>query len=637
VIVKKIQLFLTSHRTALVIILTVLIALAELLHWLLPVSLPSELLMLVAGIIGVLPIALTAISSLQMKLVSIDVLVSLAVIGAFIIREFDEAAIVTWLFLLGDVLENLTLTKTRSAVKELTQMAPQTALVVTKDGKTKEVDVDLVDEGAIVQVKTGSQVPVDGVVIGGEGLVNESTITGESQPTQKKIGGKVYAGTLLENGLVTVRTTAVSEDTTFGKIIELVEESQDSKMKAQRFLDRFSTYYTPFVLVAALLVGLISRNLRLAITIMVLGCPGALVIGVPVSTVAGIGNGARRGILFKGSDVMDRLRRVDTIAFDKTGTLTVGHPQVEEIHVLRGQRQDILDHLVAIEHQSNHPLATAITSLPTVTNPLVTGLDVLNGQGLEATIEGQTYLVGNRRLIASFPKVLSRAGQSQEDRERLDHLVEEMAGRGNSIVIFARADGEELAVLGIRDLLRPDAAQALKELKKQGVRRLVMLTGDTKQTAKQIASELPIDEVKSGLLPQDKAAYIEAQKQAGHRIAFVGDGINDSIALSKADVAIAMGSGTDVALDVSDVVLVRSNLLNLSNALHLAKRTVMTMWENIGIALLTVLLLFIGLFAGYIEMASGMLIHELSILIVIFNAMRLLVIRGRKKESQSEN
>lgn len=634
---KKIQLFLTSHRTALVIILTVLIALAELLHWLLPVSLPSELLMLVAGIIGVLPIALTAISSLQMKLVSIDVLVSLAVIGAFIIREFDEAAIVTWLFLLGDVLENLTLTKTRSAVKELTQMAPQTALVVTKDGKTKEVDVDLVDEGAIVQVKTGSQVPVDGVVIGGEGLVNESTITGESQPTQKKIGGKVYAGTLLENGLVTVRTTAVSEDTTFGKIIELVEESQDSKMKAQRFLDRFSTYYTPFVLVAALLVGLISRNLRLAITIMVLGCPGALVIGVPVSTVAGIGNGARRGILFKGSDVMDRLRRVDTIAFDKTGTLTVGHPQVEEIHVLRGQRQDILDHLVAIEHQSNHPLATAITSLPTVTNPLVTGLDVLNGQGLEATIEGQTYLVGNRRLIASFPKVLSRAGQSQEDRERLDHLVEEMAGRGNSIVIFARADGEELAVLGIRDLLRPDAAQALKELKKQGVRRLVMLTGDTKQTAKQIASELPIDEVKSGLLPQDKAAYIEAQKQAGHRIAFVGDGINDSIALSKADVAIAMGSGTDVALDVSDVVLVRSNLLNLSNALHLAKRTVMTMWENIGIALLTVLLLFIGLFAGYIEMASGMLIHELSILIVIFNAMRLLVIRGRKKESQSEN
>ncbi len=634
---KKIQLFLTSHRTALVIILTVLIALAEFLHWLLPVSLPSELLMLVAGIIGVLPIALTAISSLQMKLVSIDVLVSLAVIGAFIIREFDEAAIVTWLFLLGDVLENLTLTKTRSAVKELTQMAPQTALVVTKDGKTKEVDVDLVDEGAIVQVKTGSQVPVDGVVIGGEGLVNESTITGESQPTQKKIGGKVYAGTLLENGLVTVRTTAVSEDTTFGKIIELVEESQDSKMKAQRFLDRFSTYYTPFVLVAALLVGLISRNLRLAITIMVLGCPGALVIGVPVSTVAGIGNGARRGILFKGSDVMDRLRRVDTIAFDKTGTLTVGHPQVEEIHVLRGQRQDILDHLVAIEHQSNHPLATAITSLPTVTNPLVTGLDVLNGQGLEATIEGQTYLVGNRRLIASFPKVLSRAGQSQEDRERLDHLVEEMAGRGNSIVIFARADGEELAVLGIRDLLRPDAAQALKELKKQGVRRLVMLTGDTKQTAKQIASELPIDEVKSGLLPQDKAAYIEAQKQAGHRIAFVGDGINDSIALSKADVAIAMGSGTDVALDVSDVVLVRSNLLNLSNALHLAKRTVMTMWENIGIALLTVLLLFIGLFAGYIEMASGMLIHELSILIVIFNAMRLLVIRGRKKESQSEN
>ena len=320
----KLQQFFMRYKKQLLLVNTILLLLAEGSKWLLHMNLPYQALMLIVGIVGVLPIALTAISSLRVKLISIDVLVSLAVIGAFIIGKFNEAAIVTWLFMLGDVLEELTLKKTRSAVADLTKMAPQTALVVQDDGSTEKEDVDFIDPGEKILVKTGDQVPVDGKVISGSGYLNEASVNGESKLVNKKAGNEVYAGTILENGILTVETTAVGEDTTFGKIIEMVEEAQDTKSYTEKLINRFSKYYTPAVLVIAIAVGLITKDLKLAITVMVLGCPGALVIGVPVSTVAGIGNGAKSGIMFKGSQVMDQTHRIDEIAFDKTGTLSVG-------------------------------------------------------------------------------------------------------------------------------------------------------------------------------------------------------------------------------------------------------------------------------------------------------------------------
>ena len=279
----------------------------------------------------IIPIAIQAYQSLRVKVVSIDVLVTIAVIGAFLIKNYEESAIVTFLFLFGSFLEQRTLNKTRSAIKELTEMAPEVAYKLMADNEFHEVEIDDVDINDILLVKTGAKVPVDGMVISGNGYINEASITGESVPVKKEINSYVYAGTILENGTIEIIAEKVGEDTTFGKIIELVEEAQDSKSKTEKFIDRFSKYYTPLVLLISVIVFRISKDIELAITVLVLGCPGALVIGVPVSNVAGIGNGAKNGILLKGSEVINDFSKVDVFVFDKTGTLTVGSPLVSSV------------------------------------------------------------------------------------------------------------------------------------------------------------------------------------------------------------------------------------------------------------------------------------------------------------------
>lgn len=609
----KVQQFFMKYKRYILLINTVLLLFAEVSKLLLHMDIPYQVLMFIVGTIGVIPIALTAISSLRVRLVSIDVLVSLAVIGAFIIGEFNEAAIVTWLFMLGDVLEEITLRKTRSAVSDLTQMAPKTASVVQDDGTIKEEDVDFIDPSEKILIKTGDQVPVDGEIVSGIGYLNEASVNGESKLANKTVGSEVYAGTILEDGTLTVETTAAGEDTTFGKIIEMVEEAQDTKSGTEKIINRFAKYYTPAVLVIAIIVGLITRDLKLAITVMVLGCPGALVIGVPVSTVAGIGNGAKNGIMFKGSQVIDQARKIDEVAFDKTGTLTVGHPEVSVIEILNGRRNEIIKLAAQIEGQSNHPLAQAIAKLAEQ-KPVSTKLETVKGKGVVATINDEKYYLGNQNLI------VDNTGSNGKLVKTINHLSQS----DNSIVVFANSDQSQLAVFGIKDQLRPEAKEALTNLKKLGVKKLVMLSGDNQETAEQIAAELPIDEVRGQMLPENKAAFIKQEKMNGHHVAFIGDGINDSPALANANVAIAIGSGTDVAIDVSDIVLVKNDLRKIDYALGLSKKIVLNMNENIVLALLTVLLLFIGLFAGYVEMASGMFIHEFSILVVILNGMRLL-------------
>lgn len=608
----KVQRFFIKYKKQVLITITILLILAEVFKWAFKLILPYQILMAIAGVVGVIPIILTAASSLKVKLISIDVLVSLAVIGAFIIGEFNEAAIVTWLFMLGEVLEDFTLKKTRSAVSDLVSMAPKTALVLQDDGTTEEEDVDFIDPGDQVVIKTGDQVPVDGKVVNGNGNLDEASINGESRLVNKSVGDAVYAGTMLENGNLTIETTAAGEDTTFGKIIEVVEEAEDSKLHTEKLINRFAKYYTPFVLIVAFVVGLITRNFRLAITIMVLGCPGALVIGVPVSTVAGIGNGAKNGIIFKGSQVMDEMRKVDEIAFDKTGTLTVGHPEISAVKVINGDKDEIVKLAAAIEKKSNHPLANTIAKMDPFT--IDADIETVKGKGVIATYEQEKYFVGNLQLVE----------ENTEKNNKLAQIVDDLSNQGNSIVVFSNYDQSQLAVLGIKDQLRPQAKAALLKLKKLGIKKLVMLSGDKQQTAEKIAAELPIDEIHGEQMPSDKANFIKAEQKEGHRVAFIGDGINDGPALANANVAIAVGNGTDVAVDVSDLVLVKNDLKQIAYAFSLSKRTILNMNENIAIALLTVLILFIGLFVGYIEMASGMLVHELSILVVILNGMRLL-------------
>jgi Cd2+/Zn2+-exporting ATPase len=613
----KFQLFLTKHTNQITLVTGILIVLGMLSKYLLQFTLGYQVILAVASIIAVIPIAVRAWSALRNKVFSIELLVSIAVIGAFIIGEFNESAIVTFLFLFGSYLENKTLQKTRTAIKGLTDMSPTTATLVTNDG-TEEVDVDDVDEGDVVLVKTGSQVPVDGIVVEGNGYLNEASITGEARQINKQLKDSVYSGTMVENGYLKIKATQVGDDTTFAKIIELVEEAQDTKSKAEKFIDRFAQYYTPAVLVLAVLVFAFSRDFRLAITVLVLGCPGALVIGAPVSNVAGIGNGAKRGILIKGGEVVDTFAKVDTLVFDKTGTLTEGNTAVTTMHTYTNNADNQLAIAAAIEGVSDHPLGQAIASYADQQSaggaPVLDDTETVKGQGICAQVGKQEVVIGNQKMLTAHNIKLNPTQLKD---------LNDLQAVGQSTVIMA-VDGQVQLIFGIADTIRPGVKDSLAALKAQGIKKLVMLTGDNELTAQAVANELNLDEVHANLLPEEKVEYVKKLKAAGNTVAFIGDGINDSPSIANADIGIAMGSGTDVAIDTSDVVLMQSSFPALVHAHGLAKKTVSNTRENIFIAIATVAFLLIGLIFGYIYMASGMFVHEASILAVIFNAMRLI-------------
>ena len=569
-----------------------------------------------ASVLGAAPIAIQAYQALKVKVVSIDVLVTIAVTGAFLIKNLEESAIVTFLFLFGAYLEQRTLNKTRSAIKELTEMAPESALKQMKNGEFEEVEVEEVDAGDILLVKTGAKVPVDGTVLAGHGHINEASITGESVPVSKKKDDQVYAGTILENGTIQVIADRVGEDTTFGKIIELVEEAQDSKSEAERFIDRFSKHYTPAVLIFSVIVWLFSRNIELAITILVLGCPGALVIGVPVSNVAGIGNGARHGVLLKGSEVIHDFSKVDTIIFDKTGTLTIGNPKVADKEIYADNVDEVLGYLASVEKESGHPLARAVTEYIGETKLYaVDKTDVVKGGGIVAHVDGHRVAVGNAALM-------DQENVPINEKTRTD--IARFEKNGNSIVLTS-VDGELKVLMGIRDQIRPGVKEVLQKLKKLSVKNLVVLSGDNQPTVDLVAHELALTEAHGHMLPEDKSAYIRELQAKGQIVAFVGDGVNDSPSLALAQIGIAMGSGTDVAIETSDVVLMNSDLSRLPHALGLTKATASNMRQNIIIAVGVVLFLLASVFfSDWMNMSTGMFVHEGSILVVILNGMRLL-------------
>ncbi|OFR81160.1 heavy metal translocating P-type ATPase [Enterococcus sp. HMSC067C01] len=622
------QQYILSKKNVITVISGLLIVLGFFSHFVLENVGLSEWSLIIASVFGITPIAIQAFQAMKVKVISIDVLVSIAAIGALFIQNYEESAIVTFLFLFGHYLEQRTLNQTRSAIKELTDMAPESALVQTEDGEFEEVDVDDVDEGDVLLVKTGAKVPVDGTVLTGEGYINEASITGESVPVTKTEGSEVFAGTILENGTIQIWADKVGEDTTFGKIIELVEEAQDSKSEAERFIDRFSKWYTPTVLVLAFIVWAMTQNVELAITILVLGCPGALVIGVPVSNVAGIGNGARNGVLLKGSEVINDFSKVDTIVFDKTGTLTVGNPEVAETEVYGDNVEKAYSYLASVETESDHPLAKAVLQHTGKVELFpVEDTDVVKGGGIVAQVDGHRIAVGNVALMEKENVQLSKKAQKD---------VKQFEKNGNSLVLTA-VDGELKILMGISDQIRPGVKQDLQELKNLGVKDLVVLSGDNQGTVDRIARELNLTEAHGHMLPEDKAAYIEKLQQKGHTVAFVGDGVNDSPSLALADIGIAMGSGTDVAIETSDVVLMNSNFSNLPHALGLVKATANNMKQNIVISVGVVLVLLTSVFfSEWMNMSIGMLVHEGSILVVIFNGMRLMKykLKGRKEQKE---
>lgn len=615
--------WLSQNKNKLTALTGLLIVMAFIFQWIFSNRTAANIFLFIASLIGGFPIAVSAIAALKVKVIGIDLLVTIAIFGAFVIQEFEESAIVAFLFLFGAYLEHKTLSKTRLAIQNLVALSPETALRQNNQEEFEEISVEEVEEGDHLLVKTGDKVPVDGIVLSGLATINEASITGEPLPVSKAVDDQVFAGTIVEDGTIHMQAEKVGEDSTFGKIIALVEEAQDSKSPAERFIDRFAKYYTPAVLVLALIVFLFSRSISLAITILVLGCPGALVIGVPVSHVAGIGNGAKHGILFKGSDVIAKFSKVDTILFDKTGTLTYGNPEVTDSHYYLPDH-DLVDRLlVSVEKESRHPLAQAILKHYQVSqSENILETTVIQGGGIMAKTHEHQILVGNPYLMKQYHITITEPMQKD---------INEMEQLGESLVLTA-IDGSLALATGIRDQLRDGVKEDLQALKNMGVKNLILLSGDHQHSVDLVREELGLSEAYGNLLPADKAAFVKKRQSIGETVAFVGDGINDSPSLALADIGIAMGNGTDVAIETSDIVLMHSNFHRIPHALALAKATSRNMLENIIIALLVVVILLVSVFTSRaMNMAIGMFVHEASILVVILNAMRLIHFKNKQK------
>ncbi|MEH7379446.1 cation-translocating P-type ATPase [Bacillus sp. JJ1533] len=575
--------------------------------------------LIIVTVIAGIPIFIKAFQALKMKAFSIELLVTIAVIGALFIGEFVESAVVTFLFLFGDYLEARTLEKTRSSLKDLVDMAPQEAIVV-REGSQVTIPVEEVLVGDRVIIRSGGKVPVDGKIVSGQALLNEAAVTGESVPATKKIEDKVFSGTIVDNGYIELIAEKVGDDTTFAKIIELVEEAQESKSKTEKFLNKFANVYTPAVVVLSVIVYLFTRDLHISITFLVIACPGALVIGAPVSNVAGIGNGAKNGVLVKGGEVMDIFSKVDTLVFDKTGTLTKGKPEVTDIKTFGDfETNELLPLVAQAETISEHHLGQTIVK-EVKARKLALEIEpeegeVIKGNGIRAKVAGHILAIGNRKLMESEGiEVPENVGAYAIDRERA----------GNT-AIFASVDGKIAGIFSIADQIREDAQRALAQMRKNGIKKIVMLTGDNKHTAELVATTLGLDEFHAELLPEDKVEYVKKLKAEGRVVAMAGDGINDAPAIATADIGLAMGEGgTDISMETADVVLMADKLMQFSHAYSLSKATIRNMKQNTFFAVGIAFVLLTGVLMGTVHLASGMFIHEASVLLVILNAMRLM-------------
>jgi Cd2+/Zn2+-exporting ATPase len=630
-----------ERRQGLTTISGLLILLALFAGWLLDAQTWRSGLMIAAALIAGWDIGLRAWHSLWNRHISIELLVTIAAIGALLIGEVWEAAAVTFLFMLGAYLEAHTLSHTRQALQELLDVAPTVAIVL-RDDEQVEVAPHEVQPGEVVIVKPGTKIPVDGEVNRGRSSVDESAITGESIPAEKMSGDQVFAGTVNQDGLLYVRATGVGADTTLAHIIRRVEEAQEEKAPTQRFIERFGQWYTPAIIGLSGIAWLFTRDLELALTLLVIGCPGALVISTPVSVVAGIGRAARRGILIKGGEYLENAGKISALAFDKTGTLTEGKPRLTDVITVQpewlavemavtsgpvltraraiGQwteaQQEVLHWAAIAENGSEHPLARPIVAaargLGTVAH--ADTFATFTGRGVQATYSGHIIAVGNLQLMADLDIVVSNEAEL--------HMAQ-LNSDGKTAVLVA-LDGIVLGILGIADPLRATAPAVIRQLQAEGV-RLVMLTGDDERTARAIATEAGVSEVHAGLLPEDKLNLIRRLQAEGHVVAMVGDGINDAPALAAADIGMAMGAaGTDVAVETADIALMADNLQKIPEAIRLSRATLRNIHQNMAVALVTVVALLAGVLLGEVHMAGGMFIHELSVLAVIGNGMRLL-------------
>jgi len=575
---------------------------------------------------------------LRQKELNIDFLMIAAAIGAAILGQWVEGAILLFLFSLSGALEGYALGKSRTAIHSLLQLRPKEGLRKKTDGTEELVPVDQLAVGDIVIVKPGEHIPVDGKVIDGQTTVDQATITGESVPVTKQSGDSVFAATINENGVIEVEVTKTAKDTTVAKIIELVEQAQKNKAKTQHFLDAFEPRYAVSVIVAVILLIFVpwlllghdfDSTFYRAITVLVVASPCALIISTPASIISAIANGARNGILFKGGAYVEQTVEIDTIAFDKTGTLTPGRPQVVDILSFDAEKETFSDHpdqiyklmeiAAGCEQYSEHHLAAAIMEKAGemgVEPRRVKNMNAVPGKGVVAVLNGDQVKVGNSNLFEdSYPAWP-------------DILKEKQAGlqKEGKTVIFVSDDGIPAGLISLADKVRPQAKECIEHLKKLGIKNIVMLTGDNPEVARAIAGDLGIESenVYASLLPEQKVEIVEKLKTEG-TVAMVGDGVNDAPALATSHLGIAMGAaGTDVALETADIVLMGDDLSRLPYLLALSRKSKKVVWQNIIFSLAVIGMLLAGVFLIDLPLTLGVIGHEGSTLLVVLNGLRLL-------------
>lgn len=579
---------------------------------------------IIAMLVGLVPIARRAISAALAGIpFTIEMLMTIAAVGAVVINASEEAATVVFLFLVGELLEGIAAGRARASIQSLTELVPKTAFVEI-NGETREVPADTLDIGAVISVRPGDRIPADGTIIDGASSINEAPVTGESTPLRKQAGDAVFAGTINGESVLKIKVTAAAADNTIARVVKLVEEAQEAKSPTERFIDRFSKYYTPGVLVVGALVAILpplvlggawSEWVYKGLAVLLIGCPCALVISTPAAIAASLSAGARRGLLLKGGAVLEGFRKINVIALDKTGTLTEGKPKVTDVIAAGHSEADVLRFAAALETGSSHPLALAILARAgenKATVPPASGSKAIGGKGVTAIVEGQSVFLGSPQAAAAMAAI------PDELAGRISALNDE--GKTVSILLV----GDQVAgAIAMRDEPRADAKQGLDALKRIGI-RTVMLTGDNKRTAAAIGKQLGMDDVRAELLPEDKQKIVGEFQKKGMQVAKVGDGINDAPALAAADIGIAMGGGTDVALETADAAVLHGRVLDIARMIELSKATMSNITQNITIALGLKAVFLVTTVMGVTGLWPAILADTGATVLVTINALRLL-------------
>jgi len=576
----------------------------------------------VAMLIGLIPIARRAImAALAGTPFSIEMLMTIAAVGAVIINAAEEAAAVVFLFLVGELLEGVAAGRARASIQSLTTLVPKSALL-EENGATREVPAEALAVGSIILVRPGDRISADGTIVSGESAIDESPVTGESVPVRKGPDDTVFAGTVNGDTALRIRVTAAAADNTIARVVKLVEEAQESKAPTERFIDRFSRYYTPGVVAVAALVAILpplvaggvwSEWIYKGLAILLIGCPCALVISTPAAIAASLSSGARRGLLLKGGAVLEGLGKITAVALDKTGTLTEGKPKVTDIVAFGSFTEaQILSRAAVLERSSSHPLALAILARAAADKvPVPPAFEVSAIAG-----KGMTGRAGGEQLDLFSPAAV-REQLSPEQESAIQALNDQ--GKTVSILLV---NGAIAGVIAMRDEPRDDAAAGLQALTARGV-KVVMLTGDNARTAKAIGEQLGI-EVRAELMPEDKQRIVGELKREGFTVAKVGDGINDAPALAAADIGIAMGGGTDVALETADAAILHGRVADVAAMIALSQRTMRNIFQNITIALGLKAVFLVTTIIGITGLWPAILADTGATVLVTINALRLL-------------